>query len=144
MRRRLLITIAAVWLCAPGPYAQRTGYPPEEFAARRGKLAQRLGHGTLLMFGSTSPLPGLRFRQDNDFYYLTGNESLNAALVLDADTGAAHLFLPQLKPAEIRYEGGNWLGERDAAARYQFTSIQPLADLHEFHARRRAVPVTST
>ena len=41
-----------------------------------------LQRGTLLMFGGTSPIPGGRFRQDNDFYYLTGNESFNGALVM--------------------------------------------------------------
>ena len=39
------------------------------------------------MFGATQPPAGLRFRQDNDFYYLTGNESLNAVLVMDAGEG---------------------------------------------------------
>ena len=39
------------------------------------------------MFGSTMPLNGIRFRQDNDFYYLTGNADVNAVLVMDAATG---------------------------------------------------------
>jgi len=89
---------------------------------------------------ATTPTPGVRFRQDNDFFYLTGNESLNAALVMDAATADAHLFLPKLSATEIRYEGPNWLEEADAARTYGFTSIQPLSAMPEFLARRRGTP----
>ena len=96
-----------------------------------------------MVLGLGDGRPGLRFRQDNDFYYLTGNESLNAVLVMDAERGDAHLFMPKLSATEIRYEGGNWLEERDAAKKYGFATIQPLTGLHEFLvgfvARNRAV-----
>jgi Xaa-Pro aminopeptidase len=124
------------------PRAERMGYPPEEFAARRKALAASLDNGTVVMFGATTPSPGLRFRQDNDFYYLTGNESLNAVLVMDASTAESHLFMPQLSANEIRYEGGNWLEEAGAAKKYGFASIRPLTTLHEFLARRRTTPGT--
>ena len=134
--------LALLWPSAPS--AERMGYPPEEFAARRQRLAARLQRGTLVMFGATSPTAGLRFRQDNDFFYLTGNESLNAALVMDAASGDAHLFLPKLSATEIRYEGANWLEEPDAARTYGFASVQPLAAMQEFLARRRAIPGSET
>jgi Xaa-Pro aminopeptidase len=133
-----LVTTLVVFSSVPA--AERMGYPPEEFAGRRQRLAKALKSGTLVMFGASAPSPGLRFRQDNDFYYLTGNESLNAALVMDAGTGASHLFLPKLTATEIRYEGSNWLEEADAAKKYGFATIQPLTGLHEFLARRRAAP----
>ncbi len=144
MRTVPVSVLLCLVLWAAAPRAERMGYPPEEFAARRQKLAMALGSGVLVMFGATAPLPGLRFRQDNDFYYLTGNESLNAALVLDGSTGASHLFLPKLGATEIRYEGGNWLEESDAAARHRFASIQPLSTLTDFLARRRSTPGVST
>ena len=50
------------------------GLRAEEFAARRQRLAKALERGTLVMFGATDATPGVRFRQDNDFFYLTGNE----------------------------------------------------------------------
>jgi hypothetical protein len=71
-----LISISIVALVAiAAPRAERMGYPPEEFTARREKLAKSLKAGTLVMFGATAPNPGMRFRQDNDFYYLTGTEA---------------------------------------------------------------------
>jgi len=133
----LIALILGIWTALP--QAERMGYPPEEFTARRQKLAKALGTGTVLMFGATAPTPGTRFRQDNDFYYLTGNEGLNAALVMDVPTGQAYLFLPKLTPREIRYEGGNWLEEAGAAKKYGFASVQPLSELQEFLARRRPV-----
>jgi Xaa-Pro aminopeptidase len=142
IRVRLALVVVATMIAAALPRAERMGYPAEEFAARRQQLAKVLQQGTLVMFGGTDPIPGVRFRQDNDFYYLTGNESFNGVLVMDVPSGAAHLFLPKLSATEIRYEGGNWLEEPDAAKKYGFVSIEPLTGLHEFLARRRSTPGT--
>jgi len=138
----VLAIFGFVWTSAPR--AERMGYPAEEFAARRARLAKALQRGTLVMFGAADASPGIRFRQDNDFFYLTGNEALNAALVMDAATGESHLFMPKLSATEIRYEGGNWLDEPDAARTHGFTTIQPLQAMHEFLARRRSVPGSDT
>ncbi|OFW50004.1 MAG: hypothetical protein A3G77_08790 [Acidobacteria bacterium RIFCSPLOWO2_12_FULL_68_19] len=134
-RAAAVLVLALAW--GSGPSAERMGYPPDEFAARRARLAKALQRGTVVLFGATTPSPGVRFRQDNDFFYLTGNESLNAALVMDGATAEAHLFLPKLSPTEIRYEGPNWLEAPDAPRLYGFRSIQPLAAMPEFLARRR-------
>ncbi len=143
-RGRLHVALALVgmlaWALPIG--AERMGYSPQEFASRRDRLARGLERGTVVMFGATQSAPGLRFRQDNDFYYLTGNESLNGVLVMDVPTRASHLFLPSLSPTEVRYEGGNWLSEGNAARKYGLSSIQPLTALHEFLARRRSTSGT--
>ena len=138
MIRTLLVVVLAL-LSASAASAERMGYPAGEFAARREKLAQAVEKGLIVMFGATDAAPGLRFRQDNDFFYLTGNESENGVLVIDAATKASHLFLPKLTAVQIRYEGGNWLEERDAAKTHAFTSIQPITALGEFLGRRRGV-----
>ena len=136
--RFAVAVLAVLWVCVPT--AERMGYSADEFAARRQRLANVLQRGTLVMFGATSPTPGIRFRQDNDFFYLTGNEDLNAALVMDAASKESHLFLPKLGAGEIRYEGPNWLEDPDAATRYGFASVQPITAMPEFVARRRAIP----
>jgi Xaa-Pro aminopeptidase len=118
--------------------AERTGYPPEEFTARRKALASALGQGTVVLFGKTMPAVSVRFRQDNDFYYFTGNEDLNAVFVMDAATAASWLFLPAQSAGEIRSDGKNWLTSGEAQAR-GFEGILPLTELNEFLARRRAM-----
>jgi Xaa-Pro aminopeptidase len=132
-------TFAAILLLTLGFVdlpAERVGYPPEEFTARRKALAGAIGQGTVALFGSTMPAVGVRFRQDNDFYYFTGNENLNAVLVMDAPTAASWLFLPAQNQSEIRSDGKNWL-TGDLAKSRGFEGILPLSELNEFLARRR-------
>jgi Xaa-Pro aminopeptidase len=127
----------AAWLSA-----ERFGYQPEEFTARRAKLAAALRsqspEGTLILFGSSAATPGVRFRQDHDFFYLTGNESLNAVLVMDVATGESRMFMPRLTRTQVQYDGGNWLDESGAAAKYGFTAIEPLTALKDFMSSRPA------
>ena len=134
--RTLTTTLTAIALAAITLPAQRVGYPAEEFTARRTALAKSLGQGTVLLAGRTLPLSGVRFRQDNDFYYLTGNEDVNAVLVMDAPGGASVLFLPTQSAGEIRSDGKNWLSQGDQAKARGFTAILPLTDLSEYLARR--------
>jgi len=133
----LLATLALTGIALPS-YAQRLGYPPEEFVARRKALAAELKDGLVLLAGKTMPNVATRGHQDNDFYYLTGNEDLNAVLVMNAATGDAHLFLPQQTDGEIRSDGPNWLADPDAPKRYGYASIQPLSLAAEFLARQRS------
>ncbi len=146
MRKLLLaVCVVAMWSVSSVPVeAKRFGYPPEEFAARREALCKRLGHGTVLMFGNTMPALAARNHQDHDFYYLTGNEDLNAVLVMDVETTNAHLFLPKQGPSEIRSDGTNLLEDPEGAKTWGFESVEPLYMLHEFLARRRNFTKTQT
>ena len=121
-------------------HAERFGYPPEEFTARRERLVNVLRaespDGTVILFGASGSTPGLRFRQDHDFYYLTGSEALNAVLVIDVRSGAAHAFMPKLSRTEVQFTGGNWLDEADADKKHGFASIQPITALKEFLTSR--------
>ena len=122
MRKTPVATIVAgllVLLLDVALDAERLGYPPEEFTARRQALSARLGEGLVVMFGKTMPALGVRSRQDNDFFYLTGNEDLNAVLVMEAATAGPHLFLPKQNASEIRSDGPNWLESPDMAKALQ-------------------------
>ena len=137
---RALLTLAVIVLTLTAPSAQRVGYPLDEFATRRQNLAAALGgEGAVVMFGATDAQAGVRFRQDNDFYYLTGNESLNAAIILETPSGRTQLFLPAQDAVDIRYNGANWLQERDGAQRHGFAAIRPITELADALARRRSV-----
>ena len=125
----------AVAMFSFGLQAERLGYPPSEFVARRQALAKALGRGVLILFGRTEPQAGIRFRQDNDFYYFTGNEDLNAAMVLNAVTGSATLYLPPQTAGEIRALGKNWLTDPEAGKPWGFAAIRPLDELPGILAR---------
>jgi Xaa-Pro aminopeptidase len=118
--------------------AQKIEYPPEEFSARRQALCGSLeGEGHVLMFGKTVVPAGIRFRQDNDFYYLTGNEDLNAILFMDASSCDATLFLPAQTEREASRDGWNMLYQEGAAAAHGYAAVHPLSHLQEFLARNR-------
>jgi Xaa-Pro aminopeptidase len=139
VRLRLAATVACLAFTAALPTAQRVGFPPDEFASRRQKLAASLGEGAVVLFGATAAEPGVRFRQDNDFFYLTGNESLNAAVLIETPSGRAQLFLPAQDAVDVRYNGANWLQEGDAAQRHGFFAVRPITELPDALARRRSV-----
>jgi Xaa-Pro aminopeptidase len=126
----LVIALAAI----PLP-AQRAGFPPEEFAARRAGLMARLQDGAVILFGDAGAPPGSHFRQDNDFYYLTGNEDLGAILVLLPATKSSYLFLPPQTAREKTMDGPNLLENPEAKAKSGFTDIYPSHFLDEFLAR---------
>src|SRR5574341_199151 len=109
MSKRMLWSLALLACVVPALRAERLGYPADEFTARRTALGKSLGEGYVLLFGQTMPPAGIRFRQDNDFYYFTGNEELNAVLLVDTAKREAHLFLRTQGAAEIRSDGKNWL-----------------------------------
>lgn len=119
-------------------HAQRVSYPPEEFAARREALCDTVGReGLILMFGKTMVAAGIRFRQDNDFFYLTGNEDLNAILAMDAASCEAYLFLPAQTEREASRDGWNLMYQEGAAEEHGFAAIHPLTYVQEFLSRRR-------
>ncbi len=136
--RRALVTLAPLVLGATSLTAGRLDYPPEEFVERRAKLCEAITEeATVMLFARTGPLPGLRFRQDHDFFYLTGNENTNAVAVIDAESCASWLFLPTQTAREASRDGWNWLYQEGAAERWGFAEIKALHYLEEFLARRR-------
>ncbi len=75
----------------------RPHFTAEEYARRRAVVAARLadsGGGVLLVSSVHGLSHGETFRQNDDFLYLTGLELPGSALVLDAGTAAAALFVP--------------------------------------------------
>lgn len=132
------LALLSLLVTATASTAQRVTYPPEEFAARRQALCDAVdGRGSVLMFGKTMTPPGVRFRQDNDFFYLTGNADLSAAVYIDATSCAASLFLPAQTEREASRDGWNMLYEEGAAAAHGLAAIHPLTYLPEFLARTR-------
>jgi Xaa-Pro aminopeptidase len=112
-----------------GPPLFPTSLPKEEFAARRAKLFQQIGDGVVVMQGATETSSYEKFRQSNQFYYLTGVETPRAILVMDGRARSATLYLNPNSEQMERSEGP-LLGP--GAAAEQLTGIEhvlPRADL---------------
>jgi Xaa-Pro aminopeptidase len=79
--------------------------PKEEFAERRAKLMQRIGDGVAIIQGTAETGNALKFRQANQFFYLTGVEVPRAILLIDGLTKRSMLFLPPRNERAERSEG---------------------------------------
>ena len=112
--------------------AERLGYPPAEFTARRAALAKSLGKGTVVLFGRTAPQAGIRFRQDNDFYYFTGNEDLKKQGRADEQAGQVKEFFEDVKGnllllKQMRVYGISVPASRDLAGLYPHSGVVQIA-----------------
>src|SRR5580765_5687454 len=77
-------------------------FPPEEFAARRAKVIERIGDGVAILQGTTERPGEQPLRQNNQFFYLTGVVEPRAMVVLDGRTRKTTVFL---QPLNERREG---------------------------------------
>ena len=77
-----------------------------EYAARRAKVAEAIKGSALIVFGSLEQDP-VGFKQEPNFYYLTGFDEPDAALLIDA-TGEKPeeiLFVQPRSPRQERWTG---------------------------------------
>lgn len=129
-----IVIAAFIAILAAGPAAAQTGSPAgavpvELLKERRARLADRIGEGTVLLrsarvldMDGEDYAQASDFRQDNDFFYLTGLEAPGAWLVLAARADGPDremLFIPPRSEEEEL-----WTGPRiDAAEAARVTGI---------------------
>jgi len=97
-------------------------FSADDFAKRRAKVMEQIGDGVAILQGAELPEAFIKFRQDNNFYYLTGVEVPNATLILDGKTKTSILFVPDKMPGDIKQEAWIAPGEKDAGL-YKMTRI---------------------
>lgn len=68
-------------------------FPPEEFAARRAQVMAQIGEGVAIVLGTTEPPGEMPFRQNNQFFYLTGVAEPRASLIIDGRSKKTTIFL---------------------------------------------------
>lgn len=117
MRRALAVLFLAPLLAAQTPLAPQAHHgvrlPDAFFAGNRARLlakAKAMGPGTLVVAKSmpTQPSSGGEdrpYRQDSDFYYLTGVEEERAVALLDGDKGTYTLLVQARDPKREAYTG---------------------------------------
>ena len=80
--------------------------PLSEYASRRARVAERIKGGSLILFGAPdSDL--VKFRQEENFFYLTGFNEPDAVLLIDAtgDQPQETLFIRQRDRGQERWTG---------------------------------------
>ena len=108
-----------------------------EFNKRRKQLMQQVGHGNIAIIASASTLIRNRdvnfpFRQDSDFYYLTGFNEANALAVFipGREQGEYILFCEEFDEKKALWEGAH-AGLEGATEHYQADDSFPIDDLDD-------------
>jgi Xaa-Pro aminopeptidase len=139
MRRVVIALVLAAGLAVPvaaqAPLFTNS-LPPEEFAARRAKVMEAIGDGVAVLSGAAEYPAYVRFRQNAQFYYLTGVEVPRALLLLDGRTKQATLYVAPRNEWLERSEGPV-LVPGDEAAR--ITGIPSVLKRDEFADALKAV-----
>ena len=81
-------------------------FTADEFKSRRMKLAKELESNAIAVFqGAPSETGYVKFRQYNEFYYLSGIETPHAYMIIKGDSGETTLYLPHKNERRERSEG---------------------------------------
>ncbi|MDS4027738.1 MAG: Xaa-Pro aminopeptidase [Candidatus Contendobacter sp.] len=110
--------------------------PAAVFARRRRALLERMGPGSIALLPAAFETPRNRdvhhpFRQDSDFYYLTGFPEPEAIAVLAP--GGEHEFLLFCRERDPHMEiwHGRRAGPRGAMERYGVDNAHPIAEIDQ-------------
>jgi Xaa-Pro aminopeptidase len=76
-------------------------FPPDEFTARRARVVERIGDAVAILQGATERPGEQPFRQNNQFFYLTGVAEPRAILLIDGRSKQTTIFV---KPFDERRE----------------------------------------
>jgi Xaa-Pro aminopeptidase len=131
--RKLFLAIVVSFAALSGSGVERQN--DADYHARRQALAKLMEGGTLLLFAPTEAegqnnLYG--FRQEDNFYYLTGWQEPGAALLINANPYSEILFLPEHNLTQEKWTGPK-LGPQDpdAARRSGFDAVASLDKMHD-------------
>src|SRR6202000_1288424 len=100
---RALSAVALLFVCASLYALDRQ--PTADYHARRVALANKLNGGVAVLFAAEEPLLDLDpYRQDEDFYYLTGWNEPGAALLIVSESSASGINSTLFPEAGHKYE----------------------------------------
>lgn len=126
MRRALWLALA-MRCCAQPVFTDV--FPPEEYAARRARVMEKIGDAVAILQGTTERPGEQPFRQANQFFYLTGVAEPRAIVLIDGRTKRTTLFLNPRNERREKMMFGPGLYPGDEAARATgIDAVLPRAD----------------
>src|SRR5262245_898781 len=141
MKRYLHVAIV-VLLAAAGALLQAQAalfteaLSKEEFAARRARVMAEIGDAVAVIQGATETAAYEKFRQSNQFFYLTGIEVPRAILTIDGRTKTSTLYIAPRDERMERSEGPLLAPGEEAQ---QLTGIEHVLPRAEFEAAAKAL-----
>jgi Xaa-Pro aminopeptidase len=104
-------------------------FPPDEFAARRAKLIERIGDGVAIVIGTPGPPGEMPFRQNSQFFYLTGVAEPRASVIVDGRSKKATVYLqPKNERRDASMYGPSVAPGADTATGLGVDAAVPAAD----------------
>jgi Xaa-Pro aminopeptidase len=131
----LSLAAAAVTVQAQPPLFT-DALPKDEFAARRARVMQEIGDAVVVMQGAAETSSYEKFRQSNQFFYLTGIEVPRAILVIDGKAKSSTLYIAPRDERMERSEGP-LLAPGDEAVK--LTGIERVLPRGDFDAAAKAL-----
>ena len=113
----MLGVAAAAALLAQPVFRGAEIFPPEEFAARRAKVMAQIGDGVAILLGTTEPPGEMPFRQNNQFFYLTGVTEPRAYAIIDGRAKTSTVFLQPKTATQDNSQYGPGMSPGAAAAK---------------------------
>lgn len=110
--------------------------PKEEFAARRARVMQAIGDAVVVVQGTTETSSYEKFRQSNQFFYLSGIEVPRAILVIDGKAKSSTLYIAP-KDERMERSEGPLLVPGDQAV--TLTGIEKVVARDQFNADAKAL-----
>ena len=107
-------------------------FPPEEYAARRAKVSEQIGDGVAIVLGTTEPPGEVPFRQNSQFFYLTGVTEPRASVIIDGRAKTTTVFLQPKTERQDTSQYGPRMGPGAAAAKT--LGVNAAVDRSEFTA----------
>jgi len=102
--------------------------PASEFGGRRARVMEQIGDAAVIIQGTTEIPAYLKFRQNNQFFYLTGVEVPRAILVIDGRAKTSTLFLNPRDERAERSEGPVLAPGPEAEKRTGMTRVLPRSE----------------
>lgn len=108
--------------------------PPAVFAHRRCELMERMGSGSIALLPAAPSMPRNRdvhypYRQDSDFYYLTGFPEPDAVAVLAPGSEHEFLLFCRERDPDMEIWHGRRAGPKGAVDRYGVDNAHPIAEI---------------
>lgn len=113
-----------------------TAIPSEEFARRRRSLMERMGEGAIALIPSAWEYPRNRdvlhpYRQDSDFYYLTGFPEPEALAVLIPGHEQEFILFCRERDPQKEIWHGRRAGQQGAVERFGADQAHPIKEIDE-------------
>ena len=128
--KRLTVSALLLLIALSIPVVAIEKEPLSEYASRRARVAAEIKGNALILYG-TADSDLVKFKQEDNFYYLTGFSEPDAVLVIDStgEQPEETLFIKPRSPSQERWTGVTTSSGADGQKTTGLKSVQVLSEL---------------